>query len=267
MEKNSKTFTKDDFYTVTLACPKCSHKINYEYYNIENIGKFHCTNCDYKSVKKANTTKSVAENTTALSTNTDLIIKAVSTIPDRNVEYFNSGELIASSVQLSLWCGDQQIPNDKVIWFSNNALDISVDANGNLDYYLLGAKATITATYGEKSVSIKAAGHSGGCIREEKVPQYIWIKVFENSIDTNYTGSKVDKNIWIRPNNENTIQLVGVISPNDCPDKTLTFLSSDPSIVSVDADGNIVGLKSGGRAAIIVTAVNGVDEHIYINVY
>lgn len=56
MEKNSKTFTKDDFYTVTLACPKCSHKINYEYYNIENIGKFHCTNCDYKSVKKANTT-------------------------------------------------------------------------------------------------------------------------------------------------------------------------------------------------------------------
>lgn len=54
MEKNEKTYIKDDFYDVTLACPKCNHKIEYEYYNIENIGKFKCTNCSYKSVKKAN---------------------------------------------------------------------------------------------------------------------------------------------------------------------------------------------------------------------
>lgn len=56
MEKNLKTYKKDDFYDVTLACPKCNHKIEYEYYNIENIGKFKCTNCSYKSVKKANVT-------------------------------------------------------------------------------------------------------------------------------------------------------------------------------------------------------------------
>lgn len=55
MEKNEKTFNKNDFYDVTLACPKCNHKIEYEYYNIENIGKFKCTNCDYKSVEKADT--------------------------------------------------------------------------------------------------------------------------------------------------------------------------------------------------------------------
>lgn len=50
MEKNSKTYEKNDFYTVTLPCPKCNHKINYEYYNIENIGKFKCTHCNYESV-------------------------------------------------------------------------------------------------------------------------------------------------------------------------------------------------------------------------
>lgn len=49
LEKNSKTFTKDDFYSVTMPCPKCNHKIVYDYYNIENIGKFKCSNCDYKS--------------------------------------------------------------------------------------------------------------------------------------------------------------------------------------------------------------------------
>lgn len=52
MEKNSKTYKKDDFYTVTLPCPKCNHKIEYEYYNIDNIGKFKCTKCGYKSVDK-----------------------------------------------------------------------------------------------------------------------------------------------------------------------------------------------------------------------
>ncbi|MBR3133975.1 MAG: DUF1727 domain-containing protein [Clostridia bacterium] len=54
MERNSKSFEKDDFYTVTLPCPKCNHKIEYEYYNIDNIGKFKCTNCDYESNDKPN---------------------------------------------------------------------------------------------------------------------------------------------------------------------------------------------------------------------
>lgn len=52
MEKNSKTSDKKDFYAVTLPCPKCHHKIKYDYYNIENIGKFKCTYCDYQSVAK-----------------------------------------------------------------------------------------------------------------------------------------------------------------------------------------------------------------------
>lgn len=51
MEKNEKTFEKNDFYTVTLPCPKCNHKIKYHYYNVENIGNFECTNCSYKSIK------------------------------------------------------------------------------------------------------------------------------------------------------------------------------------------------------------------------
>jgi len=49
VEKNSKTFIRDDFLTVTLPCPKCDSKIKYNYYNIENIGNFQCTNCEFKS--------------------------------------------------------------------------------------------------------------------------------------------------------------------------------------------------------------------------
>ena len=54
LQKNSKTYTKDDFYTVTLPCPKCNHKIIYDYYNIDNIGKFKCSHCSYESSKTPN---------------------------------------------------------------------------------------------------------------------------------------------------------------------------------------------------------------------
>ena len=50
---NERTYTCDDFYNVTLPCPKCGHPISYARYNLANIGPFHCTKCDYAS--KANT--------------------------------------------------------------------------------------------------------------------------------------------------------------------------------------------------------------------
>jgi len=49
MERNDMSFTKEDFYDVTMPCEKCNSKIEIEYCNIENVGKFHCVNCDYKS--------------------------------------------------------------------------------------------------------------------------------------------------------------------------------------------------------------------------
>lgn len=48
--KNSRTYQNDDFYRVTLPCPKCGNPIHYEQYNLANIGPFHCKACDYGSV-------------------------------------------------------------------------------------------------------------------------------------------------------------------------------------------------------------------------
>ena len=49
VEKNSKSFTKDGIYDVTMPCPKCNGKIKFNYYNVDNVGEFECTECDYKS--------------------------------------------------------------------------------------------------------------------------------------------------------------------------------------------------------------------------
>ena len=54
VEQNVRTFKKDDFFNVTLPCPKCSSKIKYNYYNLENVGNFECTECNYASEKRPN---------------------------------------------------------------------------------------------------------------------------------------------------------------------------------------------------------------------
>lgn len=48
VERHKESFTKDASYP-TMACPKCRHKIVFDYYNNDGVGKFHCVNCDHKS--------------------------------------------------------------------------------------------------------------------------------------------------------------------------------------------------------------------------
>ncbi len=48
--KNSRSFTNEDFYNVTLPCPVCGHPIVYERYNLASIGPFRCRRCSYASV-------------------------------------------------------------------------------------------------------------------------------------------------------------------------------------------------------------------------
>jgi UDP-N-acetylmuramyl tripeptide synthase len=47
--KNAAGSPKDAQYGYTMPCPLCSEKIDFESYNISNIGKFRCTNCDLTS--------------------------------------------------------------------------------------------------------------------------------------------------------------------------------------------------------------------------
>jgi UDP-N-acetylmuramyl tripeptide synthase len=48
VEKNQESFKKPKDYP-TLACPKCHHDIQFDYYNTDNVGQFSCQNCGYKS--------------------------------------------------------------------------------------------------------------------------------------------------------------------------------------------------------------------------
>ena len=49
VDKTQYSFVKDKFYDVTMPCPKCNDKIYFDYYNVDNVGKFHCAGCDFSS--------------------------------------------------------------------------------------------------------------------------------------------------------------------------------------------------------------------------
>ncbi|MBR0376300.1 MAG: DUF1727 domain-containing protein [Firmicutes bacterium] len=50
---HSRSFNKkDDFFAVTQPCPICGSPIRFETYNIDNIGPFHCSACDYASAPR-----------------------------------------------------------------------------------------------------------------------------------------------------------------------------------------------------------------------
>ena len=53
---NELTANHQNFYTVTLPCPKCGCPIVYERYNLANIGPFRCSNCNHQSKNCPNLT-------------------------------------------------------------------------------------------------------------------------------------------------------------------------------------------------------------------
>ena len=46
--QHSRSFTKDDSY-VTMPCPICKHKIEFSYYNNDNVGGFRCVHCGFSN--------------------------------------------------------------------------------------------------------------------------------------------------------------------------------------------------------------------------
>lgn len=55
VERHPEAFTKDETFP-TMACPRCRHKITFDYYNNDGVGKFRCENCGHSSEETADYT-------------------------------------------------------------------------------------------------------------------------------------------------------------------------------------------------------------------
>ena len=108
---------------------------------------------------------------------------------------------------------------NKVTWNTTNSNMASVDANGK-----------VTAVGGGNvTISAKVGGKSAACMVTVTVPV--------ESVTLNRTGITLDEG--------QSATLKATVTPKDATDKTVTWSSSDESIVTVDQEGTINAIKQG----------------------
>ncbi|MDE6548875.1 MAG: leucine-rich repeat protein, partial [Muribaculaceae bacterium] len=121
--------------------------------------------------------------------------------------------------------------DNTVTWTSDNVSVATVDSNGKVTAISIG-EATITATCGNVTATCKVT----------VVPTPV-----ESITLSNTSLSLVEGN---------AATLTATVAPADATDKTVTWSSSDPSVATVSANGEVTAVKA-GTATITATSSNG----------
>ena len=116
-----------------------------------------------------------------------------------------------------------------VTWGSSNDDRATVDANGKVT--ALGA--------GSVTITAKAGGKSAACLLTVNAPV--------ESVSLNRTSITLEEG--------GSFTLKATVAPKDATDKTVTWSSSDESIVTVDQDGTVQAITQ-GSASIVAKAGN-----------
>lgn len=134
-----------------------------------------------------------------------------------------------NTLQLTATVAPQNATNKIVTWTTSNKDVADVDSSGKVTAIGAGT-VTITATAGQKTATCQ-----------------VTVVVLMDGIALNHTELAIDKG--------NTEQLTAKITPEDTTDdKTITWTSTSPEVVSVDAAGKVTALKP-GKATIRASAV------------
>ena len=139
------------------------------------------------------------------------------------------------SAKLTATVNPNNANNKGVIWASSNSDIVSVDTNGNIKALKPGS-ATITVT-------TKDGGYTASA------------QISVNRKVINVTGVVLNLTSLNLTEGEST-RLTATVNPSNADNKNVAWISSNPDIVSVDANGNVKALKP-GSATITVTTNEG----------
>ena len=138
--------------------------------------------------------------------------------------------------------------NTAVTWESSNPTVASVDQNG-LVTFLKPGKATIICQTVDTGVN--------GTNLIDTCEFYINQPVTQVTLDFNELTLKID----------DTFRLTALVTPDDATNKTLIWKSSDTSVATVDATGNIKAVGSGSATIICQSEDSGVFDYCNVSVY
>lgn len=144
---------------------------------------------------------------------------------------------------LNAVAGPEGAVNKTIIWTSSDESIATVDASGMVTAINPG-ECSIIATSQDTGVSDKCV------LRVTEPVTGIYLNATEAYL---YTGDK--------------FVIIPTVEPLDADDKSVTYLSSDPAVATVDSNGIVTGV-SGGSAIILVTTVErGLVASMKVTVY
>lgn len=152
-----------------------------------------------------------------------------------SLEYGQTAQLVATVYPSNAF--------NKGVHFVSDSTDVAtVDDNGNI------------ITVGSGTAIITAITDDGDYIAQCQVTVSVKVKSVE--LD--------QKDITV--NVGNTITLVANINPDVASDKTVTWISSEPSVATVDKDGVVRGVKTGSTTITAKTNDGGFEASCTVNV-
>ncbi|MDE6208514.1 MAG: Ig-like domain-containing protein [Lachnospiraceae bacterium] len=144
---------------------------------------------------------------------------------------------------LNAVAGPEGAVNKTIIWTSSDESIATVDASGMVTALNPG-ECSIIATSQDTGISDKCV------LRVTEPVTGIYLNATEAYL---YTGEK--------------FVIIPTVEPLDADDKSVTYLSSDPAVATVDSNGIVTGV-SGGSAIILVTTVErGLVASMKVTVY
>lgn len=170
------------------------------------------------------------------------VIKDIVAVTDVTLSVESVVKHIGDKFQLLATISPSDATNKSLIWTSSNPAVASVDNEGNVEILTVGT-VIITATANN--------GVAANCL------------VTAKTIDvTSVILSQTELEMYVYDQE----QLVATVSPANATDKTIYWASSNESIATVDANGNVVAKKS-GDCTISATAANGKTKSCLVSVY
>ncbi len=155
-------------------------------------------------------------------------------------------------VVLSATISPSNASDKKVLWTSSDNKVASVSSDGKVTAQGIGT-CKVTAKIGSVNVSCTIKVVAKRVVKATPIPSPTQAPKQE-SIDVNSISMLSSLNIYIG-NTKSVNDLMAVVTPDNATDKTLTWSSTDNSIVSID--GGIITPKKVGTARIVVSSKNG----------
>lgn len=220
-----------EFYSYSVNPPECGEQ------SLDDINKWNCTlyiptNSDdeYRAAPQWKDFFHIEE-------------MEIPEVAEIRLDRTSTNMTIGMTLQLKATILPSEAANTPLIWTSSDERTVTVSETGMMTALAAGT-ATVTASVEN--------GRSASCT----------VNVAEKAIEAESITLNLEQ---IELTEGESVQIIATVMPDDAADKSVTWLSSDATVATVDAFGIVNGIMN-GTATITATTVNGLSATCTVKV-